>query len=86
MKLTYKEQMEIQTLLNSKRIDNSSVALSNEEMIKSIRNYRLKESDWTQLPDAPVDREAWAIYRQALRDITKQTNYPYNIVWPQPPQ
>ena len=37
-----------------------------------MRNYRdrlLKESDWTQLPDAPVDQEAWATYRQALRDF-----------------
>ena len=33
------------------------------------RDILLLESDWTQLPDAPVDREAWATYRQALRDF-----------------
>lgn len=33
------------------------------------RNRLLSESDWTQLPDAPVDRDAWATYRQALRDF-----------------
>jgi len=33
------------------------------------RNRLLAESDWTQLEDAPVDRQAWAAYRQALRDF-----------------
>jgi hypothetical protein len=33
------------------------------------RNLLLAESDWTQLPDATVDRDAWAAYRQALRDF-----------------
>lgn len=33
------------------------------------RNRLLAASDWTQLPDAPVDRQAWADYRQALRDF-----------------
>jgi hypothetical protein len=33
------------------------------------RDRLLVKSDWTQLPDAPVDRQAWATYRQALRDF-----------------
>lgn len=41
--------------------------------LRFIRNMRLTESDWTQLVDAPVDRAAWAIYRQALRDLPAQT-------------
>ena len=36
---------------------------------KSWRNRELLESDWTQLPDAPANKAAWAIYRQALRDM-----------------
>jgi hypothetical protein len=40
-----------------------------EYVMRAIRNDLLKESDWTQLPDATVDREAWATYRQALRDF-----------------
>ena len=42
------------------------------EPIQEVRWKRdnlLLESDWTQLPDAPVNREAWAKYRQALRDF-----------------
>ena len=38
-------------------------------MMRAVRNQLLKDSDWTQLPDATCDREAWATYRQALRDF-----------------
>lgn len=46
-----------------------------ENNIRSTRNRLLVESDWTQLPDSPLSTEKkaeWAIYRQALRDITNQ--------------
>lgn len=33
------------------------------------REGLLMRSDWTQVVDAPVDRAAWAAYRQALRDF-----------------
>ena len=42
------------------------------EQIKLWRNAELARTDWTQLPDAPVDKEAWAEYRQALRDLPAQ--------------
>jgi hypothetical protein len=42
------------------------------EQIKLWRNAKLAQSDWTQLPDAPVNKEAWATYRQALRDLPGQ--------------
>ena len=35
--------------------------------------------------DAPVDKEAWATYRQALRDITTQSGFPWEITWPDAP-
>ena len=46
--------------------------IPNDWILERVRNWRdakLKESDWTQLPDAPVDKIAWAEYRQALRDL-----------------
>jgi len=33
------------------------------------RDRLLAESDWTQLPDSSADKQAWADYRQALRDF-----------------
>ena len=56
------------------------------DVIRQQRNQLLKASDWTQVADAPVDKQAWATYRQALRDITEQAGFPNNVVFPTPPQ
>lgn len=53
--------------------------------LRSARNAKLSACDWTQIPDAPVDKVAWAIYRQALRDLPSNTIDPLNPVWPTPP-
>ena len=53
--------------------------------VRQTRNDLLKESDWTQVADAPVDKEGWATYRQSLRDITGHTDFPYNIEYPVKP-
>jgi hypothetical protein len=53
--------------------------------VRAQRNTLLQQSDWTQLPDVPLEtKEAWATYRQALRDVTDQPD-PFNIVWPVAP-
>lgn len=52
------------------------------------RNTLLLLSDWTQLVDSPLTAEKKAefvSYRQALRDISAQENFPINITWPQLP-
>lgn len=54
--------------------------------VRSTRNRLLAESDWTQVLDAPVDRAAWANYRQALRDVTLQAGFPSNVTWPSKPE
>jgi hypothetical protein len=42
------------------------------EQIKLWRNAELARTDWTQIVDSPADKEAWAIYRQGLRDLPAQ--------------
>ena len=42
------------------------------EQIRLWRDKELKKSDWRMIPDVPSDKEAWAIYRQALRDLPAQ--------------
>lgn len=60
---------------------------SQQEKVKSRRNLLLQSSDWTQLPDVPLEtKQAWATYRQALRDITTQEGYPFNVIWPTKPE
>lgn len=53
--------------------------------IREKRNQELQKTDWTQVADAPVDREAWAVYRQSLRDITSQESFPISVEWPSTP-
>lgn len=53
---------------------------------RAERNRLIAESDWTQVADAPVDKAAWAEYRQALRDISKQAGFPINTLWPIQPE
>lgn len=59
---------------------------SSELRIK--RNATLASSDWTQVPDSPLsdqERQQWATYRQALRDLPANTPDPLNVTWPEPP-
>lgn len=60
----------------------------NTEQAKSVRASRdekLKDCDWTQVADAPVDKAVWATYRQALRDITAQEGFPWTVTYPDAP-
>lgn len=64
-------------------IDAYDAYISNMAKIK--RDKLLNESDWITIK--AVERgEAvpndWKTYRQELRDITAQTGFPHNIVWP----
>lgn len=58
------------------------------EEIRQKRNKFLTDSDWTQGNDCPLSnemKEKWAEYRQALRDITEQSEFPFEINWPEKP-
>ena len=54
--------------------------------VRQQRIQLLQSCDWTQITDYHLgaDREAWAAYRQALRDLADAPN-PFDITWPQPP-
>jgi hypothetical protein len=53
--------------------------------IRNTRNQLLKDSDWTQISDATVDKDAWLAYRCQLRDITLQKGFPLTVKWPAEP-
>jgi hypothetical protein len=55
------------------------------ERVRNWRNAKLIESDWTQTLDAPVDKTAWATYRQALRDLPASNTDPSKIELPSAP-
>lgn len=59
------------------------------QLLAALRRKRdrlLRESDFTQIPDAPLSadaRAAWATYRQALRDLPElYADDPASAVWP----
>lgn len=58
---------------------------SQAAVVRDKRNFKLSECDWTQLPDSPVDKAAWAEYRQELRDVTNQGGFPWEVIWPTQP-
>ena len=63
----------------------------NDDKADSIRHERgnlLAACDWTQIDDSPltnIKKTEWATYRQALRDITIQEGFPWEINWPTKP-
>lgn len=55
---------------------------------KAKRDELLYATDWTQIPNNPltaVTQQEFVVYRQELRDITSQSGYPFNVVYPTPP-
>ena len=83
---------ELYEMLNSKYSDQVA-PVTQEDLYKEASDYakhrrymELKDTDWTQLPDVPdATKTLWAEYRQALRDITSQEGFPFDIVWPEVP-
>lgn len=49
------------------------------------RDRLLAASDWTQTADAPVDKAAWAAYRQTLRDFPATWVPSEEVEFPDPP-
>ena len=72
--------------------DPAKVAAKTQAQWVSVRAQQsdlLYKSDWTCSvidPPAPIlaQRDQWVAYRQALRDVTKQSD-PFAIVWPPRP-
>lgn len=67
----------------------SEIAQRTEEKAQEVRadrDSKLSGCDWTQLPDAPLDADqklAWSVYRQKLRDVSKQPDFPWLVIWPE---
>lgn len=58
------------------------------EQVREDRDSRIAACDWTQLADAPLTsakKTEWKTYRQALRDVPAQANFPDAVQWPVAP-
>jgi hypothetical protein len=54
--------------------------------VRSTRDAKLAETDWTQVADAPISQEDWAAYRALLRSIPEQEGFPNEVTWPVEPE
>lgn len=66
----------------------AEIIIKDSENARYKRDKLLSSSDWTQLKDVQLasDKvEQYAAYRQALRDVTSQTGFPNDILWPVEP-
>lgn len=78
-------------IINGSPVKKSDEEIESTEIKKAwidfriIRNGKLKDSDYTQLGDSPRNKQAWAKYRQTLRDLPKNISDPRNVTWPEPP-
>tara|TARA_R110000796_G_scaffold114956_1_gene226894 strand:+ start:839 stop:1120 length:282 start_codon:yes stop_codon:yes gene_type:complete len=54
--------------------------------VRKQRDRLLSDTDWMALSDSPVMSPDWATYRQALRDVSAQTGFPYDVNWPTKPE
>jgi len=55
------------------------------ESVRTERNKKLADSDWTQLADSNANATIWGTYRQALRDLPTTDGFPHNVTWPTEP-
>lgn len=66
--------------------------LSDKILANQIRTQRdalLSQTDYLMMPDYPISeeyREKIKLYRQELRDITKQENFPTDVTFPDLPE
>ena len=69
--------------------DEAKAALDKQQAnnVRSDRDTKLSECDWTQMPDCPISNKAeWITYRQALRDLPTQNGFPWDMIWPEAPK
>lgn len=54
--------------------------------VREQRNEMLRETDWWELPSQQPISSVREQYRQALRDITSQEDFPFSVTWPTKPE
>lgn len=81
------EGEELEQYLAAKAVSEVEALQQYSSQMRNYRNELLVQCDWTELPSAATRESAetlaaWATYRQALRDVTQQSGFPWTIDWP----
>ncbi len=78
--------LQVWTIVESTQLIQDARSTIEAENVRAERNSRLSSTDWTQLADAQISADRLALvksYRQALRDVTSQPGFPWDISWPE---
>jgi hypothetical protein len=78
---------QVKTLISKEGEELNTAIRQKWFQIRYDRTEIISKTDWTQMSDSPLTAEqkaTWVTYRQALRDITTQSD-PFNITWPTDP-
>jgi len=76
--------VQIHSLSESEITQNQNQVESDQ---RTMRDHLLDVSDWTQMPDSPLSsskKTEWATYRQTLRDLPSDSNWP-DVSFPDKP-
>ena len=66
----------------------AAVDANQANSVRTQRDEKLKECDWMvvkSIETQAVFSTEWATYRQALRDVTAQSGFPWEVQWPEQP-
>ena len=88
----WEQAEQIARMIDGKLFLGKTQAEKDEEQAREVRSKRdrlLSQTDWTLLRAMETGQNVpteWSDYRQALRDITEQDGFPFNVIFPTPPQ
>jgi len=72
-------------LTSIEEIENKPARIYSEDYIRAKRNSLLVETDWMAALDYTMS-DSWKVYRQELRDVPSQDDFPQNVIWPTKPE
>ena len=71
---------------DGKSSDPNPISIDKAANARIKRNYKIQATDWTQGADVPTSiKSKWTDYRQKLRDVPAQSDFPETITWPTEP-
>jgi|TARA_R100000479_G_scaffold18968_1_gene7221 hypothetical protein len=84
---TTDDEGNVTTAANNEAAYRAQVDADAAKRVRTERDQKLADTDWTQLADSSANATAWGTYRQALRDLPASSgdDWPHNVTWPTEP-
>ena len=79
----------ISTMSATKRLSDEEIFIYLSTQVRTKRNNLISACDYIMLSDFTITGELltrWKTYRQELRDVPSQSEFPFNIIWPVKPE